>query len=142
MANGTYRDEPSVVVGGAAGALGADASASVAGGVNPSVTLTAGISAEATADSSVVEADSYQHVEPRYMFSPIALLFITTDAGIATAPTGATFPTDPPTLTPPDTFNVVECDCLFPLEEVLGVYNASPQGFSPTRSIITNFNEP
>jgi hypothetical protein len=141
VSNGTYRDEPSVVVGGAAGALGPAAEASVAGGVAPSVTLTAGISAEASADSSVVQSDSYTHIVPRYLNSPLGLVFITTDAGIATAPTNASFSTTPPTV-PAGFFSGVDGDCLFPLEEILGIYNAAPQGFAPNRSIITNFNEP
>lgn len=138
ISNGTYRDSPPVVVGGAAGALGADASASVAGGVSPTVTLSAGISAQAVGASSVAQDDSYTHVVPRFLNSPLGMVFITTSAGIATAPTNATFST----AAPGANFDVVDCDCIFPLDELLGIYNSPPQGFSPNRSIITSYNEP
>lgn len=137
ISNGTYRDQPPVVVGGASGMLGTAADASVAGGVNPSVTLTAGISAQATAASSVEQDDAYAHVAPRYKNSPIGFLFLTTTAGIATAPTGSTFSTTPPTV-PAGNFGIVNCDCVFLLDEVTGCFNAPPQGWTPTESIITS----
>lgn len=138
VSNGTYRDNPPVVVGGAAGALGASASASVAGGVSPTVNTTAGVSAEAIGESSVVEDDAYAHVAPRFLNSPIGMVFFTTTAGIATAPTSSTFTTTPPSTD----FYVVECDCNFMLDEVIGWFNAPPVGLTPQRSIVTAYNEP
>jgi hypothetical protein len=137
VSNGTYRDQPPVVVGGAAGAKGADASASVAGGVNPTVTF--GVDdVEATADSSVEQDDAYAHVAPRFLNSPLGIVFFTTAAGISTAPTNSTFTTTAPTTH----FYVVDADCFFMLDEVVGVFNSPVQGWDPKRSIITNFNEP
>lgn len=137
ISNGTYRDSPPVVVGGAAGALGADASASVSGGVNPQIAVGAS-QAEATGDSSVSQDDAYTHVEPRYLNAPIGYVFFTTSAGIAPEPGDNSFTTSAPTTD----FYVYECDCFFVLDEVVGVFNAPPAGFSPTRSIITAYDAP
>lgn len=136
VSNGTFRDQVPVVVGGAAIARGTDASASVSGGVNP--TVTSGISeVQVQADSSVVQDDTYTHVAPRFLHSPIGYVFFTTSAGIATAPTNSSF-----TITPPSTdFYVYDVDCFFFLDEIIGVFNAAPPGFSPTRSIVTAYNE-
>jgi hypothetical protein len=137
VANGTYRDQNAVVVGGGAGALGADASASVAGGVQPQVTLDSVLgTAQATGDSSILQDDTFNHIAPRFLYAPIGYVFFTTSAGIATAPTNTSF-----TITPPPTdFYVYDVDCFFLLEEVVGVFNAPPPGFSPTKSIVTSNN--
>jgi hypothetical protein len=64
----TYRDTPSLVVGGAAGALGASASASVSGGVNPTVSLDSVTgSAEAVGAASVSQEDAYTHIPQRFI---------------------------------------------------------------------------
>lgn len=141
VSNGTYRDSPPATSGGGAGALGADASVSVSGGVDPIVTLDGILNtAVATAASSIEQDDTFVHVAPRYLNSPIGFVFFTTTAGIATAPTGTTFSTTPPT-TPGGNFSVVDCDCAFLLDEIVGWYNAPPQGWAPTRSIVTAYNE-
>lgn len=140
VSNGTYRDNPPVVVGGGAAAFGASASASVAGGVNPTIALTTASSPESievTADSSVVQDDAYTHVEPRFLNAPIGYVFFTTSAGIATAPTSNSFTTTPPSTD----FYVYDVDCFFFLDELIGVFNAPPQGWSPTRSIVTSYNQ-
>jgi hypothetical protein len=138
VSNGTYRDNPPVVVGGAAGSFGADGSASVAGGVSPTVTFdTVSDTVEASGASSVVEDDGYTHVAPRFLNSPVGYLFLTTDAGIATAPTSNSFTTTAPSTD----FYVYDVDCFFLLDEVIGVFNAAPPGWQNQRSIVTNYNE-
>lgn len=139
VSDGTYRDNPPVVVGGAAGAFGADGSASVAGGVSPTVTFdTVSDTVEAVGASSVLQDDAYAHVAPRFLNSPVGFIFFTTTAAIATAPDNTTFTTTAPTTN----FYTYNVDCIFLLDEVIGVFNAPPQGFSPTRSIVTSYNEP
>lgn len=139
VSNGTYRDNPPVVPGGAAGALGAAASASVAGGVAPTVTLDGILgTAEASGESSVIQDDAYAHIAPRFLNAPIGYVFFTTSAGISTAPTNSSFTTTPPSTD----FYVYEADCFFFLDEIIGVFNAPPQGWTPTRSIVTAYNEP
>ncbi len=113
VTDGTYRDQPPVVVGGAA--ISSDPSntqvisASIAGGAMVSTTVV-GSSVEALGTSSVVEDDTYTHVAPRDYIAKVALLVFTTSDGITTY------------------------DCFFKLAEVAGVFNAAPQGWSPTQS--------
>lgn len=140
IGNGTYRDEPPIVVGGGSITRGPEAtvsiSASIAGGVSPT-TLGGTGDVSVTGDSSVLQSDSYLHTAPRFMFSPVGMVFFTTSSGIAGAPTGSTFSTTAPTV-PAGNFGIVACDVVFKLDEVVGWSNTAPQGFSPTESIITS----
>lgn len=113
--NGTFRDTPPVVVGGAAAgaAIGtsAEISIQVAGGVSP--TSTSGTAtgppvtatASASGDSSVLQDDHFTHTAPRSLSEPIALWVFTTDDGLATY------------------------DVVYLFDEVIGITNVAPQGW-------------
>ena len=124
VVNGTYRDSPPVVVGGAGG-VGAEEyipssgttgstaipSFGIAGGMNPQVT-TSGLTGfiTATGASSVLQDDQYTHTSPRSLTTPTAFWKFTTSDGITTY------------------------DCFFLFTAVLGVTNSPPPGFIPTES--------
>lgn len=140
VANGTYRDEPPIVVGGAGAAVmdstntTGTLTSSIAGGVEPTVTIGATDNQlTLIGKSSVLQSDSYLHTAPRFLFSPIALVFFTTSNAIAATPTGSSFSTTSPTV-PGGNFGIVACDVVFKLDEVIGWTDTSPQGFSPTSS--------
>lgn len=63
----TYRDTPSLVVGGAGAAFGADAAVSVSGGTSQTVTTVGATSIEIVAPSSVELEDAYTHIPQRFI---------------------------------------------------------------------------
>lgn len=107
VTDGTYRDSPPTVVGGAA-AFDASPVLSVAGGTTQ--TIGGGPSVSITADASVVQDDQFTHTAPRDYTSKVALLVFTTSDGIATY------------------------DCFFKLAEVAGVFNSAPPGWPGANS--------
>lgn len=109
VTDGTYRDSPPTVVGGAAAGNSAVAAISVAGGTTQT---TGGLSPSTviTAPASVVQDDTFTHTAPRDYVAKVALLVITTSDGIATY------------------------DCFFKFAEVAGVFNAPPPGWVVTAS--------
>lgn len=124
VVNGTYRDSPPVVVGGAGGAgfvvydpvdeaaTTASTSFSIAGGVNPQVTVSPSMDYYITAEgaSTVLQDDNYTHTAPRSLTTPTAFWKFTTTDGITTY------------------------DCFFLFNSVVGVFNAPPGGFLVTDS--------
>lgn len=129
VVDGTYRDSPPVIVGGASAAASSyttspntpsagltevinlsPVSAQVSGGVNPVSSATGVATATASGASSVLQDDAYLHVAPRPKTTPCALLVITTDDGIATY------------------------DCIWKWNEVISVTNAPPPGWVVTES--------
>lgn len=125
VGNGTYRDEPPIVAGGASAvatpAVGDPVAISVAGGSSQTVN---GSTDYILAPSSVLQSDSFAHVDLRFKFGPIAMIFFTTENGMT--PT-TTFPMARPVTN----FNVVTADCFFMLDDVRGVSNVAPPGFTP-----------
>ncbi len=105
--NGTYRDQPPTVVGGAG--VKDTTSLVVAGGVTPVVTPPGGYTGTTIViPSSTAQDDQYAHVAPRDYTSKIAYFVFTTTTGLSTY------------------------DCLFLLSEVVGIFNAAPPGYPST----------
>lgn len=132
VADGTYRDSPPVVTGGAFAAspdiAGSQAvSGQIAGGVDPTVTIGASPNTlEIIGASSVAEDDAYTHEPLRFKFGPVPLIhFYTENAVIPATPVDADFPMALPTTN----FRVVKADCFFFMDEVRGVTNVPPPGF-------------
>lgn len=139
IAQGTYRDSPPVISGGAAvveaGSSADPQSTSVAGGTTQTVTDQTTYF-DIVAPSSVVEDDAFTHLAPRYLFSPFPMVFFETTDAISTNPTGTSFSTEPPDV-PPTTgghFEVFDGDCCFPWNEDCGIFNVAPPGWSVGQS--------
>lgn len=126
IANGYYRDTPPPVVGAAAAFFGLGDAATISGGVN--ITASAGVTDSLIGGSSIDQDDRYAHVDLRFVFSPIACVFFTTENFPATEPTGSSFPMARPVTN----FAVVEADCLFKWDEIKGWTNTAPPGFPVT----------
>ncbi len=133
VANSYYRDKPPIVVGGAAisngpgVAVNTAAVAAIAGGVDPQVAVTAGVSMQATGASSVLQDDDFLHVALRFIWAPIPLVFFrTTDDLIVANPDSTSFPLARP-VTDFEAFNV---DCVFSWSEDCGIFNVAPPGWS------------
>jgi hypothetical protein len=131
IAEGHYRDEPPVVVGGAsvAGISGGSVlNARIAGGVNPT-TSAVSVSAQVNAKgaSSTLQDDNFLHTPLRFIWAPMSLVFFRTWNGLtATNPDGTTFALARPTLD----FEVFNVDCVFDWGEDCSIFNAAPPGWS------------
>lgn len=132
VANSYYRDKPPIIVGGAAGLLGASGQIAIAGGTDPQVTLGAGtITIEG--DSSVLQDDDFTHEPLRFIWAPTPMVFFAIVDGTApTNPDTTTFPIDRPEdrTAPKDTFDTFDVDCVFAWGEDCAIFNVAPPGWS------------
>jgi hypothetical protein len=131
IANGYYRDKPPIVVGGASisgEGVSRAVAASVAGGVDPDVAITSVTNTvSAKGASSVLQDDDFTHVDLRFIWSPVPLVFFrTTDDLIIANPDGTSFPIARPVTN----FEVFNVDCVFGWGEDCEIWNVPPPGWS------------